>query len=67
MAMLSSRLDSAKLTHWQASGVSRLFGLSLKRYWPVGSGVREPSQDEILRHILSWKPMAQYFEYFGKL
>ena len=65
IATLSSRSESANLAHWQASGVSRLFGLMLKKYWPEGSDGREPSQDEILRHVFSWKPMAQYFEYFA--
>lgn len=67
MEKLSSRLDSANLANWQASGVSRLFGLMLKRYWPEGRDGRKPSEDEILRHVFSWKPMAQYFEHFGKL
>ena len=63
MTSLRSKLGSS--SDWQTSGVGKLFALLLKRCWPKGSDGKEPSQDEILQHILSWKPMAQYFKYFG--
>jgi len=65
MASLSSRLDSSN--HWQSFGVGKLFSLLLMRCWPQGSDGKEPSKNETLLHILSWKPMAQYFKYFGTL
>ena len=67
MTSLSSRLELSNLTHRQASGVSRLFSLLLKRCWPEEEHGKEISQDKKLQHILSWKPMAQFFNYFGAL
>lgn len=67
MASLSSRLALSNLTHRQASGVGRLFSRLLKRFWPEGRDGEEISQDKKLQHILAWKPMAQYFNYFGAL
>lgn len=67
MTSLSSCLELSSLTHRQASGVSRLFFRFLKRCWPEGDDGKEISQDKKLQHILSWKPMAQYFNYFGEL
>ena len=52
---------------WQDSDVGELFSAWLKRYWPQGSDGRKSSQDEKLLHVLSWKPMAQFFKYFGML
>ena len=49
----------------QDSGHRKLLGLFLKRCWPKGDGGKEPSQAEQLRYILSWKPMAKYFQCFG--
>ena len=67
MASLSSHLELSRLTHRQASGVGRLFSLFLKSRWPEEGGGKEISPDKKLQHILSWKPMAQYFNYFGEL
>lgn len=67
MASLSSHLQLSNLTHRQASGVGRLFSRLLKRCWPEEGDGKEISQDKKLQHILSWKPMAQYFNYFGAL
>ena len=66
MASLSSHLALSSLTHRQASGVGRLFSLFLKSCWPEGGGGKEISQDKTPQHILSWKPMAQFFNYFGE-
>lgn len=65
MASLSLRLESS--TRLQNSGVGKLFALLLKRCWPKDSDGKEASQMETLQHILSWKPMAQYFKNFGML
>ena len=65
MAKLSSGLESAKLADWQASGVGKLFGCLLKRNWPEGRDGLEPTHDELLRHVFSWKPMEKYFKYFS--
>lgn len=67
MKSLKTKLESSGTDCWQASGVSKLFALLLKRCWPKGSGDKGPSQEDMLEHILSWKPMAKYFEYFGEL
>lgn len=67
MTSVSSRLEFSNLTHRQASGVGRLFSLLLKRCWPEEGHGKEISQDKKLQHILSWKPMASYFNYFGAL
>ena len=67
MTSLSSRLELPSLSHRHASGVGRLFFLFLKRCWPEGGDGNEISDDKKLQHILSWKPMAQYFNYLGKL
>ena len=67
MTSLSSHLDLSSFSRRQASGVGRLFSLFLKSCWPEGGDGKEISQDKKLQHILSWKPMAQYFNYFGKL
>lgn len=67
MTSLSSCLDISSLTHRQASGVGRLFSLFLQSCWPEGGDGKEISEDKKLQHILSWKPMAQYFNYLGKL
>ena len=65
MASLSSGLDFSSLTQRQTSGVGTLFALLLKRCWPDGRDRKEVSQDKKLQHILSWKPMAHYFKFFG--
>lgn len=67
MASLSSHLESSSLTGRQASGVGRLFSLFLKSCWPNEGDGKEISQDKKLQHILSWKPMAQYLNYYGAL
>ena len=66
MTSLSSHIELSSLTHRQASGVGRLFSLFLKSCWPEGGHGKETSQDKKLQHILSWKPMAQFFNYFGE-
>ena len=66
MASLSSRLELPSFTHRQASGVGRLFSLFLKSSWPEGGDGKEISQNKTLQHILSWKPMSQFFNYFGE-
>ena len=67
MTSIGSRLEFTSLTHRQASGVGRLFSLLLQRCWPGEEHGQEISQDKKLKHILSWKPMAQFFNYFGAL
>lgn len=67
MASLSLHLELSGFTHRQASGVGRLFSLFLKSCWPGGGDGKEISQDKKLQHILSWKPMAQFFNYFGEI
>lgn len=67
MASLSSHLELSSLTRRQASGVGRLFSLFLKSCWPEEGDGKEISQDKKLQHVLSWKPMAQYLNYFGAL
>ena len=67
MTSLSSCLELSILTHRQASGVGRLFSLFLKSCWPERGDGNEICEDKRLQHILSWKPMAQYFNYLGKL
>ena len=67
MTSISSRLKLSDLTHRQASGIGRLFSLFLKSCWPEGGDENEISEDKKLQHILSWKPMVQYFNYLGKL
>ena len=59
----SSKVESSN--NWQDTGVGELFGLFLKRHWP--SNGEELFQEEILKHVLLWKPMAQYFRYFGRI
>lgn len=65
MEKLSSSLQSSRLTNWQASRVGKLFGRLLKRHWPEGRDGGDPSRDELLRHVFSWKPMEEYFKYFS--
>ena len=67
MEEVSSRLELSSFTHTQSSGVGRLFSLLLKSCWPERGDGKEISQDKKLQHILSWKPMAQYFKCFGAL
>ncbi|XP_022806306.1 E3 ubiquitin-protein ligase RNF213-like [Stylophora pistillata] len=64
MERLSARLDSVKLAEWQTSGVGKLFGHLLMSHWPEGRDGTDPSRDELLRHVFSWKPMEEYFKYF---
>ncbi|CAH3163087.1 unnamed protein product, partial [Porites evermanni] len=49
----------------QDSGARKLLGLFLRRCWPKGDGGKEPSRGDQLRYILSWEPMAKYFQCFG--
>lgn len=65
MEKLRSSLESSKLTDRQASGVGKLFGRFLTKQWPKGSDGGDPSRDELLRHLFSWKPMEEYFKYFS--
>ncbi|XP_022797655.1 E3 ubiquitin-protein ligase rnf213-alpha-like isoform X3 [Stylophora pistillata] len=62
MAHLSSDLATSKM---QSPEVGGLFSLLLKTCWPEDSTEKELSQDKKLEHILTWKPMAQYFKHFG--
>ena len=66
MASFSSGLELSSLSQSQAFGVGTLFALLLKRCWPEERDGKEVSQDKKLQHILSWKPMSQYFKFFSK-
>lgn len=49
----------------QSTEVVELFSLLLETCWPTDTNERDLSQDKVLEHILTWKPMAQYFKHFG--
>lgn len=62
MEDLSSDLKTSKM---QSAEVVELFSLLLETCWPIDSNEKELSQDKVLGHILTWKPMAQYLKHFG--